>query len=412
MIDFTSSDVVTKGVTKKKLHIAIVVSHPIQHFCPQYVSFSKIEGIRCKVFFASTQGFKKYIDPSFNQEVIWDNLHLDQFEHVFMNGETMIPIDKKIDAITAGHDLENFNPDLVIIYGYWQKLQRRVHKWAITKGVKIAYISDTELRHKRNPVKKKLMEMFIRQYFAGIKYFLSIGDANEEFYIRNGVTANQIIRMHLPIDVNEYKIQYEKRDILRSDVRNKYFINKNEIVISVVGKLVSWKNQDHILETLKLLEKDNICIHLFIIGSGIMEDSWKQKAKSLKISKVYFTGFINIQELPSYYAATDIYIHPASKEPHSIAISEAIFMGCAILVSDRCGSYGESDDVQEGKNGFVFSFGNLQDLKSKMKMLIKNEGLRKQLGEYSHTLAVKFQESAHYLGLDELIKKLNCGHKI
>lgn len=406
MIDITPSVISPKALAQRKLHIAIVVSHPIQHFCPQYVSFSKMEGVRCKVFFASAHGFKKYIDPFFKQEISWDNLHLDQFEHVFMNGETMIPSDKKIDAITAEQELEIFNPDLIIIYGYFQKLQRRVHKWAVSKGVKIAYISDSELRHKRNPVKRKLMEIFIKQYFSGISYFLSVGDANEEFYTSHGVSKDQMIRMHFPIDVEQYKIQYGKRELLKKEIREKYSIRENEIVISVVGKLVSWKNQDHIIKALQLLEEDNMRLHLFIIGSGKMLDSWKNKAKSLKVSKVYFTGFVQIKELPAYYATSDIYIHPASIEPHSIAISEAIYMGCPILVSNRCGSYGNSDDVQEGKNGFVFSFANIRDLKSKMKMLIKNEGLRKQFAEYSHTLSVNYQKSAHFLGITELICKV------
>ena len=45
-----------------KLKIAIVVSHPIQHFCPQYVSFAKNKDIELKVFFGSALGHKKYTD--------------------------------------------------------------------------------------------------------------------------------------------------------------------------------------------------------------------------------------------------------------------------------------------------------------------------------------------------------------
>ena len=35
------------------VRLTIVISHPIQYFCPQYSSWSRIEGIDLCVFFAS-----------------------------------------------------------------------------------------------------------------------------------------------------------------------------------------------------------------------------------------------------------------------------------------------------------------------------------------------------------------------
>ena len=93
---------------------------------------------------------------------------------------------------------------------------------------------------------------------------------------------------------------------------------------------------------------------------------------------MHFTGFIKVQDLPGCYAASDFYIHPSTFEPHSIAVSEAIYMGCPVIVSDKCGSYGKSDDVQEGKNGFVFSSENIEELIDAMRLLIKNSQMRKK----------------------------------
>lgn len=36
-----------------KIKIAIVVSHPIQHFCPQYASFAKDDEIELKLFLSA-----------------------------------------------------------------------------------------------------------------------------------------------------------------------------------------------------------------------------------------------------------------------------------------------------------------------------------------------------------------------
>jgi glycosyltransferase involved in cell wall biosynthesis len=383
------------------LKIALVVSHPIQHFCPQYVSFASNNNVTFKVFFASALGLKKYMDPNFKQEISWGNLNLEKFDHLFLNGDTAIPSDKNIDAPSLESELLRFAPDVVIIYGYYQKLQRRAHSWAVKNKVKIAYISDSERRHHRSAIKELLKYLYIRNYFSKINYFLSVGDANEEFYRYYGVKEQQIIRMHFPIDVVQYEAAYENRSILRKRIREQYGLEENEVVLLVVGKLAPWKNQDHIIDALKILEEEGLLLHLFILGSGQMMEPWKTKAKEMKKSKVHFPGFIAIDELPAYYAASDIYVHPASVEPHSIAVSEAIYMGLPVVISDRCGSYGEHDDVQENKNGYVFPFGNHKAMADKLKMLMSTE-TRKTFGNYSHHIAKQFQQRAHYDVLGDL----------
>ncbi len=393
-----------------KSRIAVVVSHPIQHFCPQYASWAKNENIELKVFFGSNMGLKKYTDPGFNKEISWGNLQLEKFQHVFLNGENVIPSDKNIDALSLELALSTYQPALIIIYGYFQKLQRRAHKWAKKNKVLIAYISDSELKHKRNRFKDLLKSIFIKRYFSHINFFLSVGNANEEFYRKMNVKEKQFVRMHFPIDIVQYENAYYNREKLRKDIRDEYIIGENEIVLSVVGKLVHWKNQDHLIEALQLLEQQGIMIHLFILGTGQMQEQWQQKAANLQINKVYFTGFVDIEKLPAYYATSDIYIHPASIEPHSIAVSEAIYMGCPVIISDCCGSYGIDDDVQEGKNGYVFKFGNIPDMVSKIQMLLPDIGERVKMSNYSHSIAVKFQQTAHYKLMNELSKRIKFLH--
>ena len=83
----------------------------------------------------------------------------------------------------------------------------------------------------------------------------------EDFYIKNGVKSNKLLRMCFPIDINLYKECYTNKQELRYIIRSSNDISNNEIVACVVGKLVSWKNQDHIIEAMMVLEKQNIFIH-------------------------------------------------------------------------------------------------------------------------------------------------------
>ncbi len=382
--------------------IAIVVSHPIQHFCPQYVSFAENENIQLRVFFGSALGYKKYVDENFKQEISWGNLQLERFDHVFLNGEVALPSDKNLDAVSVEMELAAFAPDLMIVYGYFQKLQRRAYAWATKNNVPLAYISDSELRHHDNPLRRLVKSVFLRRYFSRISYFLSVGDANEAFYAKHGVSAKKMLRMHFPIDVQQYSESYQYKDVLRTEIREQYCIPDEDIVVAVVGKLAPWKSQEHLIDALLLLEEEGLYIHLFILGSGVTMDLLKKKAKRLVNSRVFFPGFVDTEVLPAYYAAADIYAHPASKEPHSIAISEAIYMGCPVVLSDRCGSYGDTDDVQPGRNGFVFPYADIKALANQIKRLAISQTEREKFGRASHTMAEGFQTSAHFNIIQQL----------
>ncbi|HVU57445.1 MAG TPA: glycosyltransferase family 4 protein [Puia sp.] len=389
---------------RKKL--AIVISHPIQHFCPQYASLAAHPHLQIRVFFASALGYKKYVDPNFKQEIAWDNLRLDAFDHQFLNGEVVLPADKELDAEGLDEALTAFSPDLVIVHGYFQKLQRRAYRWARKNGVKLAYIADSERRQKRPAIKEWLKYPYLARYFSGIDIFLTVGDANEAYYRHYRVPSRKMVRMHFSIDQHLYQQAYPSRKELALCVRGKFGLNDKDLVLSVVGKLVSWKNQVDIVDAMKILEAKGIFLHLFVIGSGEDKELLEERSGGLSRSRVIFPGFVKPGDLPGYYAATDIYIHPAAIEPHSLAISEAIYMGCPVILSDRCGSYGENDDVQEGRNGLIFACGNKEELADKISSLVRDSVKREAFGIFSHQLGEKFQKRSHGGFVGELVNRL------
>jgi glycosyltransferase involved in cell wall biosynthesis len=54
-----------------------------------------------------------------------------------------------------------------------------------------------------------------------------------------------------------------------------------------------------------------------------------------------------------------------------------------------------NDDVQEAVNGFVYSFGNIDQLAEKIAELESNPEVRRKMGKASHEISVRFQRIAH-----------------
>jgi glycosyltransferase involved in cell wall biosynthesis len=390
------------------INIAIVVSHPIQHFCPMYASWARNKDIKLKVFFASNIGLFAYQDPHFSKEIKWENLYLEDFDHIFLNGYNSFPVDKHLDAPNLEQELNKFKPDLVIQYGRIYKFNRRLRKWLRNNNVISGYISDSENRNKEFRYKRFVKKFIMSSYFKKIDLFLSVGDANEDYYISNGVPKENILRMNFSIDIKNFDKHFAIKEFYRSEFRNSFEISQSDIVLSVVGKLVEWKSQIHLIKALQIIEKSNpeLKFHLLIAGSGPTENLLKIEASRLKNNTAHFLGFVDPIQLPKVYAASDIYIHPSLFEPHSLAVSEAIYMGLPVIISSTSGSYGPMDDVRIGLNGEKYSFGEIQSLVNYILKLSQSEKLRKMYQQNSIDISRHQQELCHTLVLKSI-----CSHK-
>jgi glycosyltransferase involved in cell wall biosynthesis len=385
-----------------KVRVAYIISHPIQHFCPMFKEWAKMKEIDLKVFFASAAGAKKYFDPNFGKEVFWEGLYLDEFRHVFLNDNNTTS-SSAIDAPNVVNALNEFSPDVLVILGYNQKYQRRALKWAEVNRRRILMFSDSELRQPRAFYKRALKKLVLPYWLKKVDAFLTTGNANEEYYQHYGVPARKFFRSAYPIDSELYENAYEHRSEYRKAIREKLQLEHDDIVCMVVGKFVAWKNQEHLIEALKFV--NNKKVKVMLIGSGEQEPFLKKKATAFG-DRVIFAGFVPSHELTAYYAAADIYVHPSEKEPHSVAISEATYMGLPVIVSENSGSYGTADDVRIGVNGFVYPFGEIEKLAAYISKLT-NESLRRSFGEASNVYATQAQRTAKGYGVKAALLALS-----
>lgn len=377
----------------KRPRVAIVVSHPIQHFCPQYASLAKEEDWDLCVFFGSSAGKVPYFAEGFGQQISWSNLYLDEFKHVFLNDEPLQST-LELDAVNLADELGRFQPDAVVVYGYWQKLQRRAKAWARDHGKKLYFISDTELHGINNPLRRAAKSLYGHYRLRGVDRVLTVGNANEIYYARCGIGLGQMTRMNFPIDIRTYASGFEQREHFRAHLRRSWGIGDDVVVIGNVAKFEPWKRQADLIEAVRLLP-ESLKAKVVFAGSGPQDTYLKELAHAKANDRVLFAGFTKPENLPAYYAACDIYAHVSTYEPHSLAISEANYMALPIIVSSACGSYGPYDDLQPGVNGLVYPTGSITDLARAISMLSADARLRSQFGSMSRKYSLDAQDRSH-----------------
>ena len=393
----------------KSHRVAVVVSHPIQHFCPQYSSWALLPDVDLRVFFASEHGLTAYEDKNFGKTIQWHGLQMD-FPHEFLPGSSTREVSNSMDSVELNVRLSAFSPHVLVIYGYSQRLQRHALGWAKNHKIPIIMVSDSELRAQRNWLILCLKTLFLPLWLRSCSVFLTTGDANEAYYRHYGVPDEKLIRCFFPIDVKKYDNILSDKSIARQRIREKLGIPNHHSVILNVGKLVSWKRQCDLVSFSNSLQGRYQDVTVILAGTGQDETALRALCQREGPGGVIFAGFISPDELIEYYCAADIYAACSEREPHSLAISEAIYCGLPVVISDRCGSYGPSDDVRQGLNGFVYRCGEVSELSRRILFILQDTDIHTQMSKASAKISRQHQALAHGEALTQALVVISANY--
>ncbi len=149
---------------------------------------------------------------------------------------------------------------------------------------------------------------------------------------------------------------------------------KNHILF--VGRLDKEKNLGLLIEVLGEL-KEKFDFELKIVGDGPLKKKLELQAKKAGI-KFNFFGQVKHSELPFFFGSALIFVLPSFFEVMPVVVLEAMSSECAVIASD---AFGIKDQIDSGKNGFVFEKGNKQQLKERLLELLSNPSLCSEFGK-------------------------------
>jgi glycosyltransferase involved in cell wall biosynthesis len=117
---------------------------------------------------------------------------------------------------------------------------------------------------------------------------------------------------------------------------------------------------------------------LVLLGDGPLKaDLCHLIAKLSLQDSVLLPGFKQYDELPSYYAQAQAFIHASTTEQWGLVVNEAMASGLPVLVSNRCGC--AHDLVQDGVNGFTF---DPRDVEQMAQLMLKISAFNFPLSEF------------------------------
>ena len=327
--------------------LALIVSHPIQHFCPMYRQIAADGRIDLLVLFVES-GAQPRFDAHFSRTLNWQPDILEGYPHRILAA----PAAQRRKAVLAA--LETFAPDAIYVHGYALSYLRSAILWANRRNIPVLMATDSELKHTRPWHVRAFKRLFLPRLLSRIDLFLTVGDENERYFAHYGVPTSRFLRTPFSIDSEAFDCVLAERDRVRNKVRAQLNVSPEATVILTVGKLIPRKQQAHIVQAMRtVLASSTRSAVLLLAGDGPDRVALEALARPLG-EAIKFLGFIEVDRLPEYYVAADLYVQSSNFDPHPLAVSEALYCGLPVIASDRIGSIGPSDDLQEGRTGWAY----------------------------------------------------------
>ena len=187
------------------------------------------------------------------------------------------------------------------------------------------------------------------------------------------------------IDTNQKFNPQNFTEIQKIELRQKLGIDKGDIVIGYVGRLVKDKGINELIDAWKLLEKNYLNIKLLLVGPIEERDAISILSQNeIKSNKnIIYTDFVN--EASPYFSIMDIFVLPTYREGFPTVALEASAMELPIIITRATGC---TESIIENETG-LFVKNEVLDIKNKILYYIDNEDLRKKHGAKGREFVVE-----------------------
>lgn len=293
-----------------------------------------------------------------------DIIHLNNFQRQLSSSVVFAAYDKKVPIIYTAHDVQAICPAITMLDSngnacekciggkYNNCIENKCNKGSMLKSVIGAHEGEF---YRKNNIYKDM-----------INYIITPSKFYKTQFIKDGYDEKKVIAIHNFINVDEYNLE-----------------TKNENYALYCGRLSKEKGIINLIEAFKNLLYDKEIksknIKLFIAGDGPCKEEIEKYINSNKLNdKIILLGYLKQEDLKEYTRKASFIVVPSiwyENCPYSILETQAI--GKAIIGANIGGI---PELVQNEKNGFIYKYDDVDDLKAKMKKLFNDEELANEFG--------------------------------
>jgi glycosyltransferase involved in cell wall biosynthesis len=202
---------------------------------------------------------------------------------------------------------------------------------------------------------------------------IAVSDSVKNDSVRyDRIDPSRIIVIHNGVDTLAFNPEGTFRDISKD-----LSIEKEDMVIGCVGRIVHSKGLSYLLEALPEILHRYRSVKLLIVGDGSLKEDLREQARRLRIlDRVIFAG--RRRDIPDILSRMNVFVIPSIKEGLPNAILEAMAMGKPVVATNVGGI---PEVVQHGVSGLIVPPRDVERIARSVITLIDEPGKAKNMGE-------------------------------
>lgn len=169
-------------------------------------------------------------------------------------------------------------------------------------------------------------------------------------------------------------------EVQRYESISKIISSKKKHSLIWVARLIPLKHPEAPILVAKKLHEAGYDFELNIIGNGVMEEQLRTIIKKIGLEdKIHLLGAMSPEKVREHMEKSEIFMFTSDRnEGWGAVLNEAMNSGCACVASNAIGA--APFLIEDGKNGFMYKDGDIEDLYAKVKILIDNSEKRAEMG--------------------------------
>jgi glycosyltransferase involved in cell wall biosynthesis len=278
----------------------------------------------------------------------------------------------------VGAALGQARPDVILCGGYNYPASWQALRWAKRGDVPFFLWCESTAGDKRNLF--WLVEGLKQTFLNDCTGFVVPGTSALE-YVRQMTASDNIFVAPNAVDISLFSAQSEAARIKAPRLRGE--LGLPDRFFLYVGRLVRAKGVLDLLEAYASLEPRLRCkIGLVYVGDGPLRAELETAAQSLFPGCVHFAGFVDRDELASYYSLAECLVLPTHSDTWGMVVNEAMACGSPVICTTIAGC--AADLVRS--NGRLVSAKNVSEISNAMREIASDLALRSKMSAESHRL--------------------------
>jgi Glycosyltransferase len=252
--------------------------------------------------------------------------------------------------------------DMVFLYDY--STLKSVYYLLVCRFRKIPYIINCDGAFiSKSRIKKRIKTCYIKNA-AGC---LASGKIAAEYFKYYGADDNKIYyhpftALHAK-EIADTVIPLQEKQNLRKSLG----LDEKKTVITVT-RFITRKRVDVLIKAWSKIQQE---YQLIIVGSGDLEQEYKNLVKELELHNVNFTGYLNKKEVMQYMRASDLFVLPTDYDPWGLVVNEALSCGLPVVTTEGC--IAGLELIQNGINGYLVPVHDSEALYLIMEKVLSDE---------------------------------------